>query len=106
MLDFEATAALHLWPVPPTEPSPFETAAGTELQRRIDAALATLPGAYREALLLVAVEGLTPQEAAAICGVKPDTMRQRVSRARAMLAKRLEGAAVAAAAPQLNEVLP
>lgn len=106
MLDFEATAVLHLWPVPPTEPSPFETAAGTELQRRIEAALVTLPGAYREALLLVAVEGLTPLEAAAICGVKPETMRQRVSRARAMLARRLDESAATAAAPQLNEVLP
>lgn len=106
MLDFETTAVLHLWPVPPAEPSPFEIASGTELQRRIDAALITLPGAYREALLLVAVEGLTPLEAAAICGVKPETMRQRISRARAMLAKRLEGSAAAAAVPQLKEVLP
>jgi RNA polymerase sigma factor (sigma-70 family) len=106
MLDFEAAAVLHLWPLPPAEPSPFEVASGTELQRRIDAALATLPGAYREALLLVAVEGLTPLEAAAICGVKPDTMRQRVSRARTMLARRLEGSAAAAAASRLKEALP
>ncbi|HUF23892.1 MAG TPA: RNA polymerase sigma factor, partial [Vicinamibacterales bacterium] len=106
MLDFEATAVLHLWPVPPAEPSPFDTASGTELQRRVDAAVATLPGAYREALLLVAIDGLTPQEAAVMCGVKPETMRQRISRARAMLAKRLEGSAAAAAVPLMKEVLP
>lgn len=105
LLDFEATAALHLWPVPPREPSPFESAAGTELHRRIDAALATLPGSYREALLLVAIEGMTAAEAAAICGVKADLMRQRLSRARAMLAKRLNQSEALAAMPLLTEVM-
>lgn len=106
LLDFEAAAVLHLWPIPPAEPSPFETASGTELQRRIDAALATLPGSYREALLLVAVEGLAPGEAAAICGVTPAAMRQRLSRARTMLAQRLDRSAAGATVPLLKEVLP
>ena len=44
---------------------------------------------HREALLLVVNEGLTPGEAAAVCGIKPDAMRQRLSRARAALAERL-----------------
>jgi DNA-directed RNA polymerase specialized sigma24 family protein len=36
------------------------------------------------------VEGLTPSEAAAVCGVTPEAMRQRLKRARAQLAKQLE----------------
>jgi RNA polymerase sigma-70 factor (ECF subfamily) len=52
-------------------------------------ALASLPLAYREALLLVAVEGLRQSEAAEICGVTAEAMRQRVSRARVLLARRL-----------------
>ena len=51
--------------------------------------LASLPLAYREALLLVAVEGLRHSEAAEICGVTAEAMRQRVSRARALFARRL-----------------
>jgi DNA-directed RNA polymerase specialized sigma24 family protein len=46
--------------------------------------------ACREALLLVATEGLSPAEAAVVCGVSPEAMRQRLSRARALLARRLE----------------
>ena len=45
---------------------------------------------YREALLLVAVEGMRPAEAAVVCGVTPETMRQRIRRGRAALARRLD----------------
>jgi DNA-directed RNA polymerase specialized sigma24 family protein len=38
-------------------------------------------------LLLVGVEGFTPGEAAVICGVTPETLRQRLSRARAQLGR-------------------
>jgi RNA polymerase sigma-70 factor (ECF subfamily) len=60
-----------------------------EAARRLATALASLPLAYREALLLVTVEGLRHSEAAEICGVRVEAMRQRVSRARALLARRL-----------------
>ena len=45
---------------------------------------------YREALLLVGFDDLRPAEAALVCGITPEAMRQRISRARAMLAHRLE----------------
>lgn len=105
LLDYDAMAGLHLWPVPVPEPSPFEAAAATELQKRVEVALATLPGAYREVLLLVALEGLTPAEAAVVCGVSQETMRQRLSRARAMLSKRLEASGMPTITI-LREVLP
>lgn len=105
MLDYDVIAGLHLWAVPPPEPSPFEAATANELQKRVEVALATLPGTYREVLLLVSLEGMTPAEAAVVCGVTPETMRQRLSRARALLAKRLE-ASGAAVVSVLKEVLP
>ena len=37
----------------------------------------------------VGVEGMTPSEAAVVCGVTPEALRQRLKRARAMLAERL-----------------
>jgi RNA polymerase sigma factor (sigma-70 family) len=87
--DSAAAGLLGLWPVAPREPSPFDQTAATELERRIESAIAGLPPRFREALLLVGVEGLQPSEAAAICGLKPEAMRQRVKRARAMLEKAL-----------------
>jgi RNA polymerase sigma factor (sigma-70 family) len=86
-----ATQALDIWPAEVTAGSPFEEAAGTELERRIERALASLSVEAREVLLLVGVEGMTPSEAAVVCGVSPEAMRQRLKRARTLLAERLAG---------------
>ena len=83
-------AMLALWPAPEAWPSPFEIAAGGELQGRIERALADLPPQHREVLLLVGVEGLTPSEAAVVCGVTPEALRQRLARARAALAEKID----------------
>lgn len=105
LLDDAAIAGIGLWPVASAPASPFEATAASELERRVESALASLPRTYQEVLLLVAADGMTPAEAAAVCGVRPETMRQRLSRARALLAARLD-AQVAAGAPLLNEVTP
>ena len=86
---FEASDAALLQRAAPG-PSPFEEAAASESEARIEAALAELPLHYREVLLLVGVEGLEFSEAAAVCGISNAALRQRLSRARAMLAHRLE----------------
>jgi RNA polymerase sigma factor (sigma-70 family) len=87
-VEAEAVGGLSLWPARSAE-SPFEVAAHNEFERRVEAALAALPVTLREALLLVGVEGLQPSEAAAVCGITPEAMRQRVRRARMLLAERL-----------------
>lgn len=86
--DVHAPDLIGLWPSG-CPSSPFEETAGHELGVRLEAALAELPLQYREALLLVAIEGLTPSQAAQVCGVSGEAMRQRLSRGRAMLAERL-----------------
>jgi RNA polymerase sigma-70 factor (ECF subfamily) len=86
---------IGLWPASSALPSPFEEAAGQELAARAARALARVPAFYREVLLLVGVEGLTPAEAASVCQVSPETLRKRLSRARALLAAELETAAPA-----------
>lgn len=48
-------------------------------------ALAALPEQQREVLLLVAWDGLTPDEAASALGIRPGTFRVRAHRARAAL---------------------
>ncbi len=89
--DAHAAGMIGLWPSAPPA-SPFEEAATHEFERRLEAALATMPLIYREVLLLVAVEGLRPAEAAVVCGISPDALRQRLSRGRALLAQRMSDA--------------
>jgi len=83
------------WPAPERGDSPFEAAARRELERRVEAALGRLPLRDRELLLLVGVEGLTPSEAAGVCGIPPVTLRARLHRAREKLAAEMDAARVA-----------
>ena len=86
MLEDSAAASLMaLWPFSVERSSPFEDAAATELERRIERALAAMPLAAREVLLLVGVAGLDPSDAADVCGITPEALRQRLHRARGML---------------------
>jgi RNA polymerase sigma-70 factor (ECF subfamily) len=73
------------WPESERGESPFEAAARSETERRLEEALACLPLRDREVLLLVAGEGLTPGAAARACGVTPEALRKRLQRARARL---------------------
>jgi RNA polymerase sigma-70 factor, ECF subfamily len=56
-------------------------------------AMSGLPHDQREALILVGAGGFTYEEAARICGTGPNTMKSRVSRARAALRSSLDGSA-------------
>ena len=89
LVEDASVAALTLWPIPATWPSPFELAAAGELERRVERALSALSPTDREVLLLVGHEGLTPGDAAIVCGISPDALRQRLSRARTALASAL-----------------
>ena len=81
---------LGLWPAPTPWPSPFDVAVAGELRRRVERALAALSPQHREVLLLVGHEGLTPTDAAVVCGISAEALRQRLSRARAALAEQLD----------------
>ena len=96
--DARTSELIGLWPSGSPRPSPLDEAEAGELQRRTAAALAALPAIYREALLLSVVEDLRPSEAAEVCGVTPEAMRQRLSRARTLLSRRL----AESGAPGLN----
>jgi RNA polymerase sigma factor (sigma-70 family) len=78
------------WPLPPRGESPFEAAARNETERLLERALARLPLADREVLLLTATTGLAAAEAAACLGVAPEAMRKRLQRARERLAAEME----------------
>ena len=90
LLEETCACLIGLWPAASLRPSPFEEATASELERRIERALAALPVRDREVLLLIGGEGYTAAEAAAICGVTSDTLRQRLSRARTRLGRELD----------------
>jgi len=73
------------WPSPRPGETPFEAAARSETERRLETALARVQLRDREVLLLVAVEGLLPHEAAAVLGLSPEALRKRLQRARERL---------------------
>ena len=58
----------------------------------LERALRALPDTHREILLLVGVEGLALERAAAVLALRPDAARQRLARARAALAEGLAAA--------------
>src|SRR6187402_2735391 len=79
MLEDSASAGLvGLWPYGVHRSSPFEATAASELERRLERAMASLPSRSREVLLLVATTGLSPTEAAGACRISPEAFRQRL----------------------------
>jgi RNA polymerase sigma-70 factor (ECF subfamily) len=70
--------------------SPYDSALLSEFEQRLEAALAEVPPMYREVLLLIGFEGLRPSDAAAVCGITPEALRQRLSRGRKLLSQRLK----------------
>lgn len=80
------TDLVFLWPgeLPRT---PFDIASLSEFEGRLEAAIARLPPTYREAILLVGVEQLRPADAAAVCGISADLLRQRLKRGRDLISR-------------------
>jgi RNA polymerase sigma-70 factor (ECF subfamily) len=104
VLDGERLGALRIAGLRQSgEPTPFDLTAASELERRLEEALAALPVLYREVLLLCAVHGLAPQDAAAVLGIAPEALRQRLARARTMIETRLDDGARASGADEARK---
>jgi RNA polymerase sigma-70 factor (ECF subfamily) len=69
------------------EPDEYEGDSDTEALRR---AIAALPLKYREVVVLCDLEGKSYEESAAVAGCAVGTVRSRLHRARALLARKLE----------------
>jgi RNA polymerase sigma factor (sigma-70 family) len=89
LVDQRSLAALSRWWHVGAPTAPEERLAAGAALARLEAAIRELPAAQREVLLLVAAEELPQDEVARILGINHDAVRQRVSRARAALAKLL-----------------
>ena len=71
---------------PNSDRSPLEALCDSQAQLALERGFAALPEAYREVALLVGIEGMQPTEVAAILGIRPEAVRQRLARARTQLA--------------------
>jgi RNA polymerase sigma-70 factor (ECF subfamily) len=77
------------WIARRTQASAHELVCAGETQLQLEAAIAALPLAQREVLLLVAIEGMQPSQVASLLGISPDNARQRLARARAGIERAL-----------------
>jgi RNA polymerase sigma factor (sigma-70 family) len=80
---------LELAPPPLDEADPESTAMAREVLRRLYRCLDRIPDNRRIAFLLVAVEGLTPEEAAEVEGCTVGAIRSRLMHARREIARRM-----------------
>jgi RNA polymerase sigma-70 factor (ECF subfamily) len=83
LLEQQPDEFLQWWANPETE------VANRLLREQIMAAIAELPECFREAILLVNVDGLRYDEAAEVLGVPTGTIRSRMKRGRTLLQKAL-----------------
>lgn len=73
-------------------PDPEHQASMTQLVKLLEAELADLMPEMREVLMLVALDDMSYEDAAALLSVPIGTVRSRVSRARSHLRRRMEAA--------------
>lgn len=78
-----------------SEASAEDLVVGQTFDAVVDSALAALPTKFRQAVLLVDVDGLTYAEAAQALGVPEGTVMSRLHRARARIRQRLAAAGLA-----------
>lgn len=72
-------------------PEPESLRAAADAQRRVTAALESLPPEFREVLVLRELEGCSYKEIGAVAGVPLGTVMSRLARARARLAALVQG---------------
>ena len=78
------------FPLASATDDPEKSMAQREIQHVVEAAIDELPGAFRLVFITRVVEGMNVEETAEILGLKPETVKTRLHRARAMLRDNVE----------------
>lgn len=84
-LDGEAEAGLAPFPLSLVPLSADSEASRTEMRHLLEHAIDELPEAFRLVVILRDVEGLSTAEAAGQLGIRPETVKTRLHRARQLL---------------------
>lgn len=78
-------------PLPDPAPDPEALAQSAEVREALERALGRMAPEHREVIVLAEIHDMPHDEIAAATGVRPGTVKSRLSRARAALRKELEG---------------
>jgi RNA polymerase sigma-70 factor, ECF subfamily len=86
------TIEAQIIPFPHAAPSedPEKSMAQREIQQVVEHAIDDLPEAFRIVFITRVVEGMTIEETAEILGLKPETVKTRLHRARTLLRENVE----------------
>jgi RNA polymerase sigma-70 factor (ECF subfamily) len=83
-------AQIIQFPLSATSEDPEKSMAQREIQRVVEHAIDDLPDAFRIVFITRVIEGMNVEETAEILGLKPETVKTRLHRARAMLRDNVE----------------
>jgi RNA polymerase sigma-70 factor (ECF subfamily) len=89
-LDAMSNGSPDNW-LPSSEQTPCEKVGQADYEQRLFDEVATLPEAYREAILLYYYDDVTYADMASMLNVSTATINARLTKARAMLRERLSG---------------
>ena len=91
----ETNAQIIQFPAMSTETDPERTAAQHEIRRLLERAMDALPEPFRVVFVMRDVEEMSIEEAASQLGIRPETVKTRLHRARRLLRQSLDGRPVA-----------
>jgi RNA polymerase sigma-70 factor, ECF subfamily len=83
-------AQIIQFPLSSASEDPEKSMAQREIQHVVEHAIDELPGAFRLVFITRVIEGMNVSETAELLGVKPETVKTRLHRARAMLRENVE----------------
>ena len=78
------------FPLAASQPDPERAMAQTEIHALLEKAIDSLPDAFRVVLVARVIEEMSVEETAELYGLKPETVKTRLHRARALLREDLE----------------
>jgi len=87
----ETSAQIIQFPAMDTEADPERSAAQHEIRRLLERAMDALPEAFRLVFVMRDVEEMSIEETAAHLGIRPETVKTRLHRARRLLRQSLDG---------------
>jgi RNA polymerase sigma-70 factor (ECF subfamily) len=78
------------FPLVAAQPDPERTMAQREIRELLERAIDDLPDAFRLVLVARAIEGMSIEDTAELLGIRPETVKTRLHRARTLLRAKLE----------------